>query len=333
MNLVRDRVTTFASDRLVDLTGVTHATLREGLRNGDDALRNQVVRRESRRDIENALNFAYGIDPSGRRLPLVSDHLPIEQLRRATVARDRHDPRVAAVYARADRFDDGQPNVRVLTGNHALVPEPERIVGSPRKQTSVGKTTRVRPASEGSRSSSASSSATSSPTSSGGSTRYAASASRRSTVQGRSSKQSTSAQSKVTVGTAEAVAGATALKLEIGRSESGQEKNHPNLRLVGRTRRSGGQILVISFWTTFVVVMMFTAVVMWAQNTTGSVELERVNKRLAEAEGTYTQLRVEVARLQSPQRIESEATRLGLSTPLNITFVDPNNSGTIAPRR
>jgi cell division protein FtsL len=324
MTLVRDRIAAFASGHLVDLTGVDGR-----------ALRAQPDRRDSRREIAHALDFAYGLDPGGRRLELASDSLPEEVLRRNTVRRERHEPRWAAIYAAADYFDDGQANVRVLVPQALVEPSdrPSRVTPSSGRSAN------------GSASSQAPGRSTQSRSHEGGQRNPArATASR----QGQRSSASQSSASRDLRTSAydtsygdqgPVISGATALQphqldRQSERHERLKDTARPSLSLVARRRRNvQGQLGIITFWTVFVVAMMFTAVVMWAQNTTRSMQLEDVNRKLAAAETSYTQLRVDVARLQSPQRIELEAARLGLSTPANITFIAPDRSVAVTSAR
>ncbi len=344
MTLVRDRITAFAADHLIDLTGVD-----------GNALRGSGTRRDSRRDIAQALDFAYGIDAGGRRLPLVADTLPPQLLRRAPIVRERDDPRWAAIYAAADHFDDGQPNVIMLTHRRDETPRStDRVVDRQPPRGGLSRTVSSQSRNAIARSAHDRESAprtgrasafrgASAPSARGSSVRGSSvreSSSRGSSTRGSSSRQGvdgrrqlrTFADDRVGLDDGYAVQGATALSVD-QRANDRREDSRFQLRLVGRRSKVSGGVGVVAFWTVFVVAMMFAAVVMWAQNTTRLIQLEKMNQKLATAESSYTQLRVEVARLQSPQRIESEAKRLGLSTPANITFIAPDRSVAVSPSR
>jgi cell division protein FtsL len=335
MTLVRDRITAFASGHLIDLTGVDGQTLR-----------GTAPRRDSRRDIALALDFAYGIDPAGRRLPLVADSLAPELLRRPTVARERDNPRWADVYAAADHFDDGRPNVIMLSDQHdaqVTAPTDLRDLSNGRSQSgpTASRSNTSRGATSRATTSRGETSRTSVPTPTQGQSNPSRPG-RASAYRGdraSSGVTATGGRSQLLTRTDHTnsddgfeVRGATALKIDRQSNERRSDVRF-QLRLVGRQTKVTGGVGVVAFWTVFVVAMMFAAVVMWAQNTTRSIELENVNQKLAAAESSYTQLRVEVARLQSPQRIESEAARLGLSTPSNITFVAPDRSVAVSSAR
>jgi cell division protein FtsL len=323
MTLVRDRITAFASGHLIDLTGV----------HGQD-LRGATPRRDSRRDIALALDFAYGIDPAGRRLPLVADRLAPELLRRTPAKRERDDPRWAAIYAAADFFDDGQPNVIMLSDRGPKLTsapsglhdrpdvrgnadkEPGRSGVARQTMSTTGRGSRTDDSAPRSGRASASRSAGAASAGDTGSRR----------------QLRTFADDPAGINDGLVVQGATALSPD-RLANNRRDEPRFQLRLVGRRPKVGGGVGVVAFWTVFVVAMMFTAVVMWAQNTTRSIQLEKLNQKLAAAESSYTQLRVDVARLQSPQRIESEAKRLGLSTPSNITFIAPDRSVAVSSAR
>lgn len=353
MTLVRDRISAFASTHLVDLTGVDGRLFR-----GEERPRDQ------RREISQALDFAYGLDPAGRRLPLLSDDLPVEILRRKMVIRERYDAKWASIYAIADRFDDGQPNVKVIAdsrwtaagepktsagdrrgtdlsganrsetdrnprGSHApRTPRPSRVAHGDMNVRHVG-----RPTSDPTRHSASAQRGPSGRAGSYATGRSVTPSSGQRSIGQRSRDRST--QSMVTsVDRSQEVLtdGATALDVAASPRLRRSEVRRPPLSVVRGRPKFSGQVGVVAFWTIFVVALMFAAVIMWAQNTTRSIQLEQVNEKLETEESTYTQLRVEVARLQSPQRIEAEANRLGLSTPENITFIAPDRSET-APTR
>ncbi len=332
MTLVRDRISAFASTHLVELTGVDGRLFRGEDRNRDE-----------RREISQALDFAYGLDPAGRRLPLLSDDLPVEILRRKMVIRERHDPKMVPIYAIADRFDDGQPNVKIVRDSRwtaADLVSPTRPTAdrrgvhatrdarSGRPPARVAADINVRHAGrvgeEPSQRSASASSRTGSSSRNGSSNRNGSSS--------RTGRPSRYMQTTVDRSQDMMVDGATALAVATAPRLRRPDVRPPSLSVVRARPRLNGQVGVVAFWTVFVVGLMFAAVIMWAQNTTRSIQLEQVNARLEKEESTYTQLRVEVARLQSPQRIEAEANRLGLSTPDNITFIAPDRSETATSR-
>lgn len=52
--------------------------------------------------------------------------------------------------------------------------------------------------------------------------------------------------------------------------------------------------------------------------------LDRLDDRVAEEEGRYERLRMDVAEMESPERIVAEATQLGMVTPDETVWVSPD---------
>ena len=74
--------------------------------------------------------------------------------------------------------------------------------------------------------------------------------------------------------------------------------------------------------------LMFVAVlagnvVVHAATTQGQFDLERLRGQASEQEASYQQLRLQVAKLQAPDRIVEEARRLGMVEPPRVTYLTP----------
>ena len=102
----------------------------------------------------------------------------------------------------------------------------------------------------------------------------------------------------------------------------------PPLRIVepgertAQARRRRSRLLAgvaITIFATMVFGLVLVHVVL-AQN---QLRLDRLTSRAAAAQVTYEQLRLEVAQLESPTRIVSEATARGMVTPPGVTYLEP----------
>ena len=60
-----------------------------------------------------------------------------------------------------------------------------------------------------------------------------------------------------------------------------------------------------------------------ASTTQGQFDLERLRSSARQREAAYQQLRLEVAKLQAPDRIAAEARRLGMVEPAKVTYLTP----------
>lgn len=75
------------------------------------------------------------------------------------------------------------------------------------------------------------------------------------------------------------------------------------------------------------VTALFGVVAAHAALTQGQFRLERLQSRAAEQQANYDRLRLQVAELESPQRVVAAARdRLGMVTPPNITYLAPTPS-------
>jgi hypothetical protein len=253
-------------------------------------------------NVVRALMFAQGIDEQGRRLALASDEMTDEEKRPFHIVAqrqtaDQRPAQYADVYRRADHFGDGRPNVtdiRPLTRETRLATRRGNESGDLRFDPVEPPVLRVVPSSSGGRTMPRQSLA---PTAS----------SRRSNSENQSTPVAIGALALAPVFDNDSVA----------RSAT----RRPILREVAPTRRPWGLYSTFSFWTMFVVAFLFAAVVMHAGLASRQVKLDRINVELERSEATNNLLHVEVARLQSPQRIAAAAARLGLVQPDQVRFV------------
>lgn len=93
------------------------------------------------------------------------------------------------------------------------------------------------------------------------------------------------------------------------------EQERPALKVVPRRvrRRRAGVVLSLGVATLFA--LMLGLVAFQARIAQDQLRLDRVESDLREAEAHFAQLRLQVARLESPDRIVAEAERLGLQRP------------------
>ena len=248
--------------------------------------------RDQRRDIVRALMFAHGIDERGRRLPLAVDRAPVGlRSRRVVPTSDRlRDARVAAIYAQAD-LDDGQPNVRVI-GRVSASSANERASRVTRRAT--GTVPGTRRATSGT---------------DAGNTRAKATSSAASTGRFLTSGNAALAPQDLPF-----IAGQ-----DVARSQA-------DLRVVLRPVSMWGRRLTAMFWTFFIVGLLFLAVVMHATLAQRQGQLDDTHVQVERAERDHELLRIDVARLESPERITGIAARMGLVTPQKIRFVSPTGA-------
>jgi cell division protein FtsL len=109
----------------------------------------------------------------------------------------------------------------------------------------------------------------------------------------------------------------------------GPAHQRPELRVVEprRTLRTGPTFAlgaVLAFAIAFAVVACQVALVQ------GQERLDQLDARIAESTGRYQQLRLEVAQLESPERIIATATAdLGMVSPPAITYLTPDGAVTV----
>lgn len=81
-----------------------------------------------------------------------------------------------------------------------------------------------------------------------------------------------------------------------------------------------------------VVASLFGVVVWHAMLVSGQGRLDSLQQQVAEEQTRYQALRLEVAELEAPGRVVSEAQdRLGMVSPLEITYLTPVANGVEAP--
>ncbi len=118
-----------------------------------------------------------------------------------------------------------------------------------------------------------------------------------------------------------ALALARAIPVVSGNATGEAKPTRPVLRAVAAAPKKFASYGVVAFWVMFVMAFLFVAVVMHAGIANRQMTLDEINVRLEQSEYSNSQLRVEVASLQSPTRIADAASRLGLSSPTGIRFV------------
>lgn len=122
-----------------------------------------------------------------------------------------------------------------------------------------------------------------------------------------------------------ATQGAAALALpEPRRISAPVDDQRADLRVVPRPVSMWGRRLTAGFWTLFVVGLLFLAVIMHAALAQRQGQLDDTHVNVERAERDHELLRIEVAQLESPERITAIAARMGLVTPDRIRFVTPS---------
>ena len=84
-----------------------------------------------------------------------------------------------------------------------------------------------------------------------------------------------------------------------------------------------GRRLTALFWSTFIFGVAFLAVVLHATLAERQATLDTIHVNLDRAERDHELLRVQVAKLESPDRVTALAALMGLVTPVKIRFVTP----------
>jgi cell division protein FtsL len=108
-------------------------------------------------------------------------------------------------------------------------------------------------------------------------------------------------------------------------------EQRPALKVVPRQvrRRRAGVVLTLGVATLFA--LMLGLVAFQARIAQDQLRLDRVETELREAESQFARLRLEVARLESPDRIVAEAEALGLERPSpdQITYLAPSPAAAV----
>lgn len=99
-------------------------------------------------------------------------------------------------------------------------------------------------------------------------------------------------------------------------------QTRPHIRVIpGR----GFQPMRIAPWllfTALVVFVFFSLIYSRTALSDSAFDIEKVDSQIAQEEATYQQLRLEVARLQSPERIVPLAEEIGLVLPTQVRTVE-----------
>jgi hypothetical protein len=249
-------------------------------------------------NIVRALMFAQGIDEQGRRLPMASDEMVDEEKRPHHIVperqtAERRPTEFADAYRRADYFGDRLPNVtniRPLTRETRLATRRNGSDDGLRFTPAEPPELRVVPPLNAGR------------------------------TMPRQNLAPTASHSQFSAGPVAIGALAIAPSFDNDATLRGAH-TRPALRSVSSSRRPWGLYSVFSFWAVFVSAFLFAAVVMHAGLASRQVKLDRINVQLERSEASNNLLHVEVARLQSPQRIAEAAARLGLVNPERVRFV------------
>ena len=193
------------------------------------------------------------------------------------------DRRIAAIYATAD-LDDGAPNVRLIGASEPVVRSAVQDDWQPDDQRRS-----------------------------------------RRPDQGRGSGRDGSRRVEASV--VHAVAGANALAAQPHPDQRPVARPRPaaraDLRVVARPTSMWGRRLTAVVWSSFILGVLFLAVVLHATLAQRQGVLDDTHLQLERAERDHERLRVQVAELESPQRITALAARMGLVTPERIRFVTP----------
>ncbi len=292
-------------------------------------------------DVVRALMFAQGLDERGKRLPLASDSMTEEERHPHHVVAERQGPgrcpaEFAAVYRIADAFDDGLPNVsairtlshkvRMATAEEASMSAagaprfaprdvPAQLRALPRRYEAPGPHRRSVLAPTASLS-------VTPETSSPGVREI--DGSDRSARRTNPIRPLTASTGRSTDGSSMPLASgslALATPVPLRASKETAKPARPSLHAVSSAPKKITSYGVVAFWVLFVMGFLFVAVVMHAGIAHRQMTLDEINVQLEQSEYSNSQLRVEVASLQSPTRIAQSASRLGLSSPAGIRFV------------
>lgn len=101
-----------------------------------------------------------------------------------------------------------------------------------------------------------------------------------------------------------------------------REESRPHLRVVEQPRRRRNRLIGAVLLLTLFAVLMAT-VAFHVNLVQGQQRIDRMNRQADTAQARYDRLRVEVDRLQSPARIVSSATKFGMVTPEDSTWLTP----------
>ena len=123
-----------------------------------------------------------------------------------------------------------------------------------------------------------------------------------------------------------------------------QPERRPHLEVVppdyvsARARRRRARRLVV-LGGVLVAVALFGVVAFHVVLTQGQLDLQHLQTRAAAASVREQQLRLEAARLESPERVVDDARRLGMVPPASVRYLSPDGraplpapSTTVAPR-
>ena len=113
-------------------------------------------------------------------------------------------------------------------------------------------------------------------------------------------------------------------------------KAQPHLQVVPRDyltlrarRRRARRLVVLG--GTLVAAVLFGVVAFHVVLTQGQLDLQRLQVRGTAASVRQQQLRLEVARLESPERVVDDAQRLGMVPPASVRYLTPGGQATPTP--
>jgi hypothetical protein len=270
-------------------------------------------------NVVRALMFAQGLDERGRRLPLASDFMSEDELRPNHIMAQRQNatqrpPEFDAIYRRADDFGDGKPNVHSVTrltrtvrlASNEKIGKESALTFSPgeaplhlvksRVSTMPSATGRVAPAVP----------------------------SRTTALRSTESRPNRGSDARSESQNQSSSIGALALALApvfSGDAAPAASPTRAKLQAVATRQRPWNIYGVALFWTAFIITFLFAAVVMHAGLASHQVSLDKMNTELDRSAALNNRLSVEVAGLQSPQRIAERASHLGLVNPNSVRFV------------
>jgi len=101
----------------------------------------------------------------------------------------------------------------------------------------------------------------------------------------------------------------------------------PDERLPRPLRPARERRIIALFATGLILTLGLVAnLAIHVQTTQGQFRLDRLQSDATSKEVAYQKLRVEVARLEAPQRVVAEAKRLGMVEPPEVRYLAPNGS-------
>lgn len=99
-------------------------------------------------------------------------------------------------------------------------------------------------------------------------------------------------------------------------------QNRPRIRVIAGHARRRPRIAPWLLFTLLAVVTFFALIYSRTVLSDSAFRLEEVEQRITEEQVSYQQLRLEIARLQSPERVDPLARQLGLVLPHEVRTLE-----------